>query len=225
MMFEENSAQTLPHLMEIRVALVEDNENYMSALSQVLERVADINVVAKFTTIADTIVHLVEMDVDLALVDLGLPDGSGVEVVRQLRRQTAIKSLVLTVYDDDEHLFQALTAGAIGYILKDKIAGSKLVESIREVFAGGAPMSPGVACRVLNRFYSEELLSLQADPLTRREREVLQLLAKGYTAKQVARDLGVSFNTIRCHRQNIYEKLQVSSVVAAVSVMKNNFVA
>ena len=158
---------------------------------------------------------------DVALVDLGLPDGSGIDVVRALhRQQPQCLAVVVTIYDDDEHLFPALQAGAFGYLLKDQ-PREALALQLQRIASGEPPLSPPIARRVLS-FFGQK----QADPapprpqtaeqaetvrLTEQETVVLQRVAKGYTLPEIAQQLGLSRHTIAQHVKNIYRKLDVSS--------------
>lgn len=156
---------------------------------------------------------------DLALVDLGLPDGSGIEVVKALqRRQAQCLSVVVTIYDDDEHLFPALQAGAFGYLLKEQ-AREALIAQLQRIVSGEPPLSPPIARRVLSFFGQgrPQAASLQTAEategprLTERETVVLQRVAKGYTLPEIAQQLGLSRHTIADHIKQIYRKLDVSS--------------
>lgn len=155
---------------------------------------------------------------DLALVDLGLPDGSGVDVVGALRlHQPQALPVVVTIYDDDDHLFPALQAGAFGYLLKDQPA-TAMVGQLRRMVDGEPPLSPPIARRVLSHFASgverREALMRQMEGqvrLTERETEVLQRVAKGYTLVEIARQFGLSRHTVGDHIKQIYRKLNVSS--------------
>jgi DNA-binding NarL/FixJ family response regulator len=150
---------------------------------------------------------------DVVLLDLGLPDGSGLELLGQARaRVPAPPCIVLTIFDDDAHIFEALRAGAVGYLLKRDLT-TRLLLGLSEAIAGGSPMSPGIARRVLSSF------AVQPEPvtsLTPRELEVTQLLSKGSTYDEIAHMLGVSSNTVRSFIRSIYEKLQVNSRTEAV---------
>lgn len=158
---------------------------------------------------------------DLALVDLGLPDGSGIDVVQTLhRQQPQCLAVVVTIYDDDEHLFPALQAGAFGYLLKDQ-PREALVAQLLRIASGEPPLSPPIARRVLSFFgqNSAELAPPLPQPapqaetvrLTEQETVVLQRVAKGYTLPEIAQQLGLSRHTIAEHVKHIYRKLDVSS--------------
>jgi len=158
---------------------------------------------------------------DVALVDLGLPDGSGIDVVHALhRRQPQCLAVVVTIYDDDEHLFPALQAGAFGYLLKDQ-PREALVAQLLRIASGEPPLSPPIARRVLSFFgqNSAGLAPTRPEPapqaetvrLTEQETVVLQRVAKGYTLPEIAQQLGLSRHTIAEHVKHIYRKLDVSS--------------
>jgi len=155
---------------------------------------------------------------DLALVDLGLPDGNGLDVVRLLRRrQPAALSVVVTIHNDDDHLFPALQAGAFGYLLKEQEPNAMVAQLLRMV-QGEPPLSPPIARRVLAHFAQEARRhSLPAPPplhgvhLTERETEVLQRVAKGYTLPEIARQFGLSRHTVGDYVKQVYRKLNVSS--------------
>lgn len=155
---------------------------------------------------------------DLALVDLGLPDGSGIEVVKALhRQQSQCLSVVVTIYDDDEHLFPALQAGAFGYLLKEQ-PREGLVTQLQRIVSGEPPLSPPIARRVLSFFgqnrgapLAASLHATEGPRLTEKETVVLQRVAKGYTLPEIAQQLGLSRHTIADHIKQIYRKLDVSS--------------
>ncbi|HYP69785.1 MAG TPA: response regulator transcription factor [Variovorax sp.] len=159
---------------------------------------------------------------DVALVDLGLPDGSGIDVVRSLhRQQPQCLAIVVTIYDDDEYLFPALQAGAFGYLLKDQ-PREALVAQLQRIASGEPPLSPPIARRVLSFFGQKHTEPAPLSPppeeraidtvrLTEQETVVLQRVAKGYTLPEIAQQLGLSRHTIAQHVKNIYRKLDVSS--------------
>lgn len=146
------------------------------------------------------------------LVDLGLPDGSGIDLIREA--SASARCLVVTSAATRAHVLGALRAGACGYLLKDELA-ERLVIALREMLAGGMPISPEAAAFVLERFRAEAP-SAEARPPTPKERETLQLLARGFTYAQIAASLGVSINTVRSHVSSAYGKLQASNMAEAV---------
>jgi DNA-binding NarL/FixJ family response regulator len=154
---------------------------------------------------------------DVLLVDLGLPDGSGLDLIRRARElSTDILILVITVFGDESSVLGAIEAGAHGYLLKSE-APADLRESVRQVLAGGAPISPGIASHLLRRFRrTESDDELKGPPFTPRERDVLTLMVKGLPYLEAAEILGVTRNTVAGHVKSIYAKLEVSSRGEAV---------
>ena len=155
---------------------------------------------------------------DVAMVDLGLPDGSGVEVVQALReKQPDVQSVVVTIHDDDDHLFPALQAGAFGYLLKEQ-SREQLAEQLQRITQGEPPLSPSIARRVIAYFASQaRALPAESEPLlptvslTERENEVLLRVAKGFTLPEIGQQLNLSRHTIADYVKHIYRKLNVSS--------------
>lgn len=207
----------------IRVAVVEDNTEFLDELCALLAASPSTALVGRYTNGVDAIAGIARERPDVTLIDLGLPDVTGVDVIRQLRRaNVGTEFLVITVYDDDRHLFAALEAGAAGYIVKERAAEAALVAAIEEAVQGGAPMSFGIARRVLARFHHHDEDAPPLPELTRREHEVLEHLANGFNTKKAAEMLNISYGTIRCHQKSIYRKLHVSSLLEAVTVFRNS---
>lgn len=166
------------------------------------------------TTIANTLAlglqHINQERVDLALVDLSLPDGSGIELIHQLKRnQPDCYIVVVTIFDDDAHLFQALEAGADGYLLKDQ-SQEKLIAALKGISAGEPPLSPSIAKKLISRFSKRTLVQAECN-LSDRELEVLKLIAQGHKRSSVAATLSISENTVAAHIKSIYKKLNISS--------------
>lgn len=201
----------------IRVALIEDQRRTREALASLIDGSPGFRVVARYASGEEAIANIRVEKPDVVLTDIGLPGMAGVEVVARLREllpRTPI--LMLTVHGEDQHVFDALCAGAYGYMLKD-VAPARLLEAIREVHEGGAPMSPEVARRVVLMFQSFAPPKPQEAPLSPRELEVLHLLAEGNSYKSCADRLGVSLDTVRSHVRQIYERLHVHSKSEAVT--------
>jgi DNA-binding NarL/FixJ family response regulator len=204
----------------IRLGLVEDNPDYVTEACAFLATVPHIEVVGVYATGSAAVTGIQTTRPDVALIDLQLADGhSGVDVIRQILADGGTTECVaLTMYEDDAHLFPALRAGAVGYIVKGDTSLEELVHAIEAVIDGEAPMSMGIARRILQEFWElrpeERCPPLQG--LTTRERETLSLLATGLTTRMVAAQLGISYATVRCHQKNIYRKLQVCSLIEAV---------
>jgi DNA-binding NarL/FixJ family response regulator len=156
---------------------------------------------------------------DIALIDLGLPDGSGVELIAELnRRAPQTLCVVASIFDDNEHLFPALRAGAQGYLLKDQPL-PQIVELLKGIAAGSPPLSPAIARKLLGHFQPAPQPELEQ--LTERETEVLRYIAKGMTLPETARILGISAHTISGYVKNIYRKLNISSRAEAAMTARN----
>ena len=175
--------------------------------------------ISECSRIHDALELVSAMRFDVAMVDLGLPDGSGVEVVQALRdKQPDVQSVVVTIHDDDEHLFPALQAGAFGYLLKEQ-SREQLAEQLHRISQGEPPLSPSIARRVIQYFTAQARMqpALQPDnvtphvQLTERENEVLLRVAKGFTLPEIGVQLGLSRHTIADYVKQIYRKLNVSS--------------
>ena len=205
----------------IRVVLVEDNRRYLQEVCALLEEAPLIEVVGTYAHGCAALAGILDTRPDVALIDLKLPGGmSGIELIQQITEQGSnTECLVLTHYDDDASLFPALQAGAVGYIMKNGTPVADIVRAIQEVIDGGAPMSMGLARRLLGEFQKtpKTIEPPRWPELTKREVEILQLLAQGLTTKKVVQGLYISYATVRCHQKNIYKKLQVHSLVEAVA--------
>lgn len=197
-----------------RILLVEDDAEYVEALQLVLDPALEI-VICRCA--ADT--ETVRGPFDIACVDLGLPDGDGVDVVRQLSQDNPdLPIIVVTVQRSDRRILGAIRAGARGYLLKEHV-GERLETAIEEALAGGAPMSPDIARRMLALVASLPGLDARVRPepqLTQRELSVVRSFSEGLSYEQAAATLGISVNTLRTHVRNVYEKLAVGTRMEAV---------
>lgn len=201
----------------LRVALIEDRREIRTGLQALIGGTEGFACAEAFASMEEALPALTARPPDVVLADIGLPGMSGIEGLRLLRqRHPELPMLMLTVYDDDERIFDALCAGASGYLLK-KTAPARLLESLREAAAGGSPMSPEVARRVIALF-REVRPPAQADyDLTPHERRLLGMLVEGHNYKTAAAELGVSVNTVSFHVRHVYQKLQVHSRSEAVA--------
>ncbi len=201
--------------MAIRIIIFEDNDRLRESLTYLLRSMDNYEVVGDYNNCSDanTITRVYQPDV--VLMDIDMPGESGingVSLVKEARPQTAV--IMYTVFEDDEKLFQCLCAGANGYLLK-KISPDKLFNAITEVMEGGAPMSPSIAAKVLGTFQKKKTIN-QYD-LSERESEVLNLLSRGFSSKIIASELSISFETVRSHLKNIYQKLHVNCGKEAIA--------
>jgi len=201
----------------IAVAIVEDSPHLRASIETIVGRQTTLRVAGSFADAERALEALPGLAPDVILMDINLPGMSGVECVRQLRRRN-VRSLIvmLTVNDDDDAIFEALSAGAIGYLLKPATSEA-LVGAIHEVCAGGAPMSMPVARRVVQTFRKPAPDTAKLDDLTAREREILERLAQGFLSKEIADRMSISYWTVVDHIRHIYEKLHVRTRTEAVA--------
>ena len=208
----------------IRVAVVEDDARLRQTFVDVLESSTEFRCVGAFATGAEAVDGIPRLMPDVVIMDVNLPDTTGVECVKLLAPQLpATQILMVTVYQDPDTTFQALAAGAHGYLVKP-VLPERLLEAIREIRAGGVPMSRTIARKVIETFRSREaaeaavtsaaqspVASPDDESLTPREQQVLELLVEGFSYKEIAQRLGISTSTVGTYVQRIYEKLHVSS--------------
>lgn len=210
----------------IRVAIVEDHSGFRETLTRMFASTADFEVVAACANTEEALATIPKTGCDIVLLDIQLPGASGIECLCELKKRMPDARLVmLTAYDDNDKLFQSLAAGADGYLLK-RTPRRRLLDLLRDIVAGGAPISPQIARRMVeyfHRLHGREVAGVssvstesQLMDLTPREREVLALLADGQTPKEVADKLEISWQTVRNHIRLIYEKLHVHTRTDAV---------
>ena len=199
-----------------RVAIVEDLREIREGLGRLINATPGYRCTGMYASMEEACAKLPHNLPDIVLSDIGLPGMNGIEGISVLKEHHPnLLILMLTVYDDNERIFDALCAGACGYLLK-KTPSAKLIESLREVMEGGSPMSPEVARRVITLF--REVRPVREDyDLTPHETRLLKMLVEGHSYKTAAAELGVSLNTIKFHLRHIYEKLQVHSKSEAVA--------
>ena len=203
--------------MPVRVVLIEDLREVREGLSILINGTPGFRCAASFRTMEDALAGMSSSQPDVILTDIGLPGMSGVEGTRLLReRFPLVPILALTVYDDDANVFNAICAGASGYLLKNTPPG-RLLDSLQEVADGGAPMSPEVARRVLALFRQFRPPERALSALTPQEMTLLKLMVEGHHYKTAASEMGISINTVSFHLRHIYEKLQVHSKTEAVA--------
>ncbi|MES2880356.1 MAG: response regulator transcription factor [Pseudomonadota bacterium] len=209
----------------IRVALVEDDVNFQQALRDAIENAPDMALLFVASTRAQGLQALDGEPLDVLLVDLGLPDGSGIDVIRVAHaRWPNCGIMVSTAFGDELHVMQSLEAGAAGYLLKDSATQSMLAE-IRSLHAGGSPISPLIARQILMRFrHQDKPATVTAQPapdkpraaLSAREQQVLELITKGFTSEEIANLMSVTRHTVQTFVRRIYSKLEVSSKAEAI---------
>ena len=203
--------------MPIAVSIVEDNDKLRETLARVLNRADGFRCVSHYASAEDALKDLPLAKPDVVLMDINLPGMNGVECVRQLEKiLPEIQVMMLTVYEDTENIFNALAAGANGYMLK-RTASKELLEAIREVHRGGSPMTMHIARKVVQSFQQTAATAQPAENLSEREQQVLDLLSRGLMYKEIADKLGISYETVHTYIRRIYEKLQVRTRTEAVA--------
>jgi DNA-binding NarL/FixJ family response regulator len=201
-----------------RVIVFDDNKDRRESLELLISIKEDMECIGTFENVKHVLSDIQESQPDVVLMDIDMPEINGIEAVRQIRTKYPKLFIIMqTVFEDEEKITSAISAGADGYILK-KTSPDKLIEGIREVLEGGAPMTPSVAKLVLRLFHSTHVHQGRAEStLSEREKEVLSLLVKGNSYKMIADQCGISPFTVNAHIRKIYEKLQVHSVAEAVN--------
>jgi DNA-binding NarL/FixJ family response regulator len=203
--------------MPINVSIVEDSDKFRGTLARVLNRADGFKCVSQYANAEDALKALPQDKPDVVLMDINLPGMNGVECVRQLKQLLPqIQVMMLTVYEDTENIFNALAAGASGYMLK-RTSRDELLEAIREVHRGGSPMTTHIARKVVQSFQRTAPSASATESLSPREQEVLDCLAQGFLYKEIAEKLSISYETVHTYIRRIYEKLQVRTRTEAVA--------
>lgn len=201
----------------ISVSIVEDNDQLRNTLARIINRSEGFRCASQHASAEDALKELPQIAPDVVLMDINLPGMNGVECVRRLKPLLPKTQIVmLTVYEDTENIFNALAAGATGYLLK-RTSKNELLDAIREVHAGGSPMTAHIARKVVQSFQRPAPTTQTTENLSEREREVLELLSQGFLYKEIADKLGISYETVHTYIRRIYEKLQVRTRTEAVA--------
>ncbi len=202
----------------LKVAIVEDNDGIREGLKILIDGTEGYNCVAAFRDCESLLEIAAELNPDVILMDIDLPGMSGIEGIKRLKEiSPAFNILMLTIYDENDVIFEALVAGACGYLVK-KTPPARLLDAIREVSEGGSPMNSHIARKVVNFIRKSNQIPIHEEKieLTPREKEVLAGLVEGYSYKAIADTLYISVETVRFHFRNIYKKLHVHSQSEAV---------
>ena len=209
--------------MLISIAIVEDDRAVRASLVGILQRAVDCRCVGDYASAEEALRKLPVLRPDVIVMDINLPDMSGVECVRQLSQLSpAAQILMLTVHEDPESIFNSLVAGASGYLLKP-VRAAELVAAVKDIFRGGAPMTSSIARKVVQSFKQARSSRGETENLSPREQDVLNLLVKGYSYKETADLLGISYATVHMHIEQIYQKLHVQSRGQAVAKMIDTY--
>jgi len=204
-------------VMPITVAIVEDDAPLRASMSGILQRASECSCVGAYANAEDALREIPALSPQVVLMDINLPGMDGVQCVRRLAElipRTHI--LMLTVHDDPDSIFESLSAGASGYLLKP-VRAAELLAAVKDVYAGGAPMTSNIARKVVKSFKRADSEADEGKQLSPRERDVLDYLVKGYSYKEVAEQMGISYSTVHTHIEHIYQKLHVQSRAQAVA--------
>lgn len=203
--------------MDIRVLIVEDDPEIREWLAGVINASEDLHLIEAFPDSESCITRYYQFEADVVIMDIHLPGINGIECIKKIKPiKPSVQFIMFTVFEDDDSVFDSLCAGATGYILKN-ITPEKIVDSIRDVYNGGSPMSATIARKVISSFQNPANNSTEYKKLSTREKELLELLSKGYRYKEIAEKLFISIETVRTHIRNIYEKLHVQSRTEALN--------
>jgi DNA-binding NarL/FixJ family response regulator len=203
------------------VLVYDDNVSLRESIVRMVQMSDHLLLLGSFENVLQVKEQVKELKPDVILMDIDMPGLNGIEAVKQIRIfDNKVPVIMLTVFDDNKHVLEAICAGASGYLLKKHIS-DRLYEAIKDVMEGGAPMSPGIARMVIESMQQKQVADDNKYNLTQREKEILQNLSKGNSFKMIAADLAISIDTVRTHIKRIYEKLQVHSQTEAVSKAVN----
>lgn len=198
----------------IHLLIYEDDKDLREGMGQLLSATGEFSVEGMFSNCETIAIDLKELVADVLLMDIDMPGMNGIEGVKIAKvAKPSVQILMYTVFDDDQKIFDAICAGADGYILK-KTVPEKIIEALKDVYNGGAPMTPSIARKVLQSFPKKSVSD--TEPLTDKELEVLQQLVIGHSYKQIADVLSIGIETVRTHIKHIYAKLHVRSMSQAV---------
>ena len=203
--------------MPISVSIVEDNDKLRATLARVLNRADGFCCAGQYANAEDALKDLPQIHPEVVLMDINLPGMNGVECVRQLKTLLPeVQVMMLTVYEDTENIFNALAAGASGYLLK-RTSSKELLGAIQDVCRGGSPMTMHIARKVVQSFQRSTASAQNTENLSEREQQVLDLLSQGLIYKEIADKLGISYETVHTYIRRVYEKLQVRTRTEAVA--------
>lgn len=203
--------------MSISIAIVEDLAEVREGLKQFISLNPEFTILDTFQTAEEAMDHLPQLNPDIVIMDINLPGMNGIECIRRMKKRTHhTQFMMFTVYENDEKVFEALRAGASGYLLKNT-GLLQLIEALKELHNGGSPMSANIARKLVTLFREEHADRQPSIALSNRENQILNLLSKGLLYKEIADQLGISVSTVRQHIHKIYEKLHVQNRTEAIN--------
>lgn len=202
---------------KIKISIVEDHEVVRNGLAAIINMGSDFRVLHSFETAEEALPAILSNPPDIVIMDIHLPGSmNGIECIKKIKeKELGIQFMMFTIYENSDTVFQALEAGAAGYLLKNT-SPSKILESLKELYEGGSPMNAEIAKKLVLRFQQKDD-HMNEFHLTEKERQILNLVSKGYLNKEIANELHNSINTIKQHIRHIYEKLHVQNKVEAIN--------
>ena len=203
--------------MSITICIVEDLDEVREGLKQFISLNTEFNVLDTFSTAEEALNEIPKLKPQIVIMDISLPGMNGIECIRQVKDKSPVTQFMMfTVYENDEKVFEALKAGASGYLLKNT-GLVQMIEALKELHNGGSPMSANIARKLVTVFHDKEKETALIEVLSKRENEVLQLLSKGLLYKEISDQLSISTGTVRQHIHRIYEKLHVQNRTEALN--------
>ena len=202
---------------QISVSIVEDMADVRQKVKHIIEDSEEFICLSTYSNAESALEELPKLNPDIVLMDINLPGMSGIECIKKVQKKSPqIQFMMFTIYENSEQVYEALAAGASGYLLK-KTPPEKILEALKELYEGGAPMSTHIARKVVSFFQKENKAAGEMTQLSNREKEVLALLSKGFLYKEISDQLFISIGTVRQHIHNIYEKLHVQNRMEAIN--------
>lgn len=201
----------------ITICIIEDIIDIQKGLKLIIENDSRFKLLKCYSNAEEAIAEIPQLNPDIVLADINLPNKSGIDCITEIKvTKPEIQFIMFTIFEDNDQIFEALKAGASGYILKNT-PPEKIIESLIELHEGGSPMSPKIARKVLSSFSKTDNSSTIIELMTKREHEVLELLSRGHLYKEIADELNISLATVKRHLNHIYTKLQVQNKTEAVN--------
>lgn len=203
----------------ITIAIIEDNDQFRNGLEAIIQSQKEMVLTGSYESAEKALLALPDNPTDIVIADINLPGMRGTNLILQLKsKMPQTQFMVCSIHDDDDTVFEAMKYGASGYILKNPVTADDIIRAIHDLYNGGSPMSPYIARKVISSFH-KPAVSSESSMLSVREKEVLELLAKGLLYKEIADKLGVSHETVKKHLKNIYQKLHVQNKIEALKKM------
>jgi DNA-binding NarL/FixJ family response regulator len=203
--------------MSITLCIVEDLDEVREGLKQFISLNPEFNVLNTFSTAEEALTEIPRLKPEIVIMDISLPGMNGIECIRQVKdKSPSTQFMMFTVYENDEKVFEALKAGASGYLLKNT-GLVQIIEALKELHNGGSPMSANIARKLVSVFHGKEKETAAIEVLSKRENDILQLLSKGLLYKEISEQLAISTSTVRQHIHHIYEKLHVQNRTEALN--------